>query len=373
MTSSNPFTPTFGIVPPFMAGREELVESLSCAFANGLGDPNLCTIVSGARGTGKTALLSFVSQEAASQGWVVARTTAAEGMLDDILQQTVHNASDFLQKAGGRKLKGVTIGQFVGIEWDNDTPVVGNWRTQMNAVLEQLSEQDIGLLITVDEVKANIDDMKQLARVYQHFVTEGRRVGLLMAGLPHNVSRLLRDDDVSFLRRSRKHSLGRISDSEIRTAFALTVEEGGKSIDSDALGEAVHAIDGFPYMMQLVGYYSWSEARKCETLSRCDVLSGIQLARREMVQGVLEYTYMDLSKGDKKFLAAMIDGGQDVSLATIAERMNVKSNYASQYKRRLLEQGVIGEHHKGYVRFELPAFREYLKERLEEDEGLEVR
>ena len=46
MGMANPFTPTFGIIPPFMTGREALIEELSSAFSNGLGDPNLCTIVS---------------------------------------------------------------------------------------------------------------------------------------------------------------------------------------------------------------------------------------------------------------------------------------------------------------------------------------
>lgn len=72
MVLHNPFTPSFGIIPPYMAGREDLIEELSNAFSNGLGDPNLSTIVSGPRGSGKTALLSFVAEEAASQGWISA-------------------------------------------------------------------------------------------------------------------------------------------------------------------------------------------------------------------------------------------------------------------------------------------------------------
>lgn len=365
----NPFTPTFGIIPPFMAGREQLIEELSAAFSHGLGDPNLCTLISGARGTGKTALLSFMASEAESQGWVSARTTAADGMLDDILQQAVRNASAFLRDMGGRKLKGVSVGQLVGLEWENETQQAGNWRTQMSLVLDQLAEHDVGLLITVDEVKVTLEDVKQLARVYQHFVTEGRKVALLMAGLPHNVSQLLKDDDISFLRRARKHTLGRIPDREIRNAFELTITEGGGSVSSEALDVAVGATDGFPYMMQLVGYYSWIEGRSKGSIAEEDARRGSERARREMTESVLEYTYLDLSKGDKRFLAAMLPDCEGSSLAAIAERMGVKGNYASQYKKRLLEQGVIGEYRKGYVRFDVPAFREYLEECLKEEEG----
>lgn len=372
LVATNPFTPTFGVVPPYMAGRESLVEELSCAFANGLGDPNLCTIVSGARGTGKTAFLAFMAGEAESQGWVVAKTTAAEGMLDDILQQAAWNAQHFLDGAAGRKLKGVSVGQIISLEWENEPLAKGNWRTQMNRLLDQLKEHEIGLLVTVDEVKVTIEEMKQLVRVYQHFVTEGRKVALLMAGLPHNVSQLLRDDDISFLRRSRKHTLGRISDAEIGNAFRLTVEEADKEMAPDALDMAVEAIDGFPYMMQLVGYYACSESHNSTVIGEDAARRGIDRAKRDMVEGVLEYTYLDLSSGDKRFLRAMLGTQKDVSLARIAQEMGVKSNYASQYKKRLLEQGVIGECYKGYVRFDMPVFKEYFAERLAEEEGLNV-
>lgn len=43
--------------------------------------------------------------------------------------------------------------------------------------------------------------------------------------------------------------------------------------------------------------------------------------------------------------------------------MGVASNYASQYKRRLLEDGVIGERGRGLVGFDIPAFREFLNEK----------
>lgn len=367
---ANPFTPTFGIIPPYMAGRETLAEELSCAFANGLGDPNLCTIVSGARGTGKTSFLSFMASEAESQGWVTAKTTAAEGMLDDIFQQATWNARHFLDATVGRRLKGVSVGQMISLEWENEPLAKGNWRMRMSQLLDQLRECDTGLLITVDEVKVTIEEMKKLVRVYQHFVTENRKVALLMAGLPHNVSQLLRDDDISFLRRSRRHTLGRISDAEIRDAFRLTVEEAGKGVDSSALEAAVGAIDGFPYMMQLVGYYAWAESRNNDVIGENDARHGIKQAKKDMVEGVLEYTYLDLSSGDKRFLKAMLSVEKDVPLARIAQEMGVKSNYASQYKRRLLEQGIIGERYKGYVHFDMPVFKEYFAKRLSEEEGL---
>lgn len=63
------------------------------------------------------------------------------------------------------------------------------------------------MLFTVDEVDPTLDEMVQLAAFYQHFVREGRKVALLMAGLPHNISSLLNNKTVSFLRRSNRRAL----------------------------------------------------------------------------------------------------------------------------------------------------------------------
>ena len=38
-------------------------------------------------------------------------------------------------------------------------------------------------------------------------------------------------------------------------------------------------------------------------------------------------------------------------------RLEASSGYAAQYKRRLLEQGIIGERGRGIVDFDIPFFR----------------
>lgn len=63
--SKSPFTSTFRSVPPFLAGREHILRDINRGFMSGPGDPNLSTIFTGARGTGKTALLSLLSKNGA--------------------------------------------------------------------------------------------------------------------------------------------------------------------------------------------------------------------------------------------------------------------------------------------------------------------
>lgn len=58
----------------------------------------------------------------------------------------------------------------------------------------------------------------------------------------------------------------------------------------------------------------------------------------------------------------LLDSGPS-RVSEIAMRMGVASNYASQYKRRLLEDGVIEERGRILVSFNVPAFKEFLSEK----------
>ncbi len=364
MPRTNPFTPTFGQIPPFMAGRSHIVEELLRAFGNGAGDPNLSTIFVGARGTGKTALLTYLSEEAAPRGWVTASVSAVPGMLEDIIERARESSREFLEQEGSARLKGVTVAQLFGVEWEHRDNPEGNWRTRMNKILDALNEHGVGLLITVDEVQVDLDEMVQLAAVYQHFVRERRGVALLMAGLPAKVSSLLRHDSISFLRRANYYQLGKIDDGEIESAFRMTIENAGKAITQEACVAAVQAIDGFPYMMQLVGYRAWYEAQDSGTIAKEHVEAAIGLAERDIRNKILDTTYNELSDGDAAFLRAMLQDEACSSISDIAQRMGVRSNYASQYRIRLLEHGVIEEARRGKVSFAIPRMREYLEEKL---------
>lgn len=360
----NPFTPSFGQIPLHMAGRDLVIDDVVRAFEAGIGDPNISTILIGARGSGKTALMSLLAHEAQGIGWLSVNVSALPGMLEDIAQQTKVAASGFVSSSPNAKIKSVGIPQILDIEWERKTPDEPNWRMRMTEILEKLNALDVGLLITVDEARAGLDELVQLVSVYQHFVREERKVALLLAGLPGEVSSLLQDRSVSFFRRACQHHLGRIDDYEVARAMRRTIEDSGKSIDAPALDNAVVAVGGFPFMMQLVGYRAWQEAGSKDVIGEADVERGVRAAWHDMRARVLDATLNELSDGDVRFLAAMLDDDDVSRLADVAQRMGVSGNYAAQYRKRLIERGVIGSRGRGRIAFELPGLKDYLKEQL---------
>ena len=354
----NPFTPAFGTVPPILAGRSLLLDEMRTAFMAGSGDPNLSSILVGARGTGKTVCLSCISKEAEEEGWIAVAVSALPGMLEDIYEQTMMAGRDALPQEPKMRLTGITAGP-VGATWESAAQEQGNWRTRMTGVLSILADSGIGLLITVDEVDASLDEMITLAAVYQHFVRERRKVALVMAGLPSNVDALVSNKSVSFLRRAQRHALGLVSTPDVYDAVRRTVEGAGKAIEADALAACVDAIKGFPYMLQLVGYRCWQAAGSKKTIDLGDARHGIEAAALDFEERVIASTYRELSPTDIRFVQAMLPDAGESRLADIAERLGVTSSYASKYRARLRAAGVIEEVARGIVRFSIPGFREY--------------
>ena len=341
-SSINPFTPSFGKVPPILAGRKILIGEFEQAFSLNPNDPNLCSLFSGPRGVGKTVLMSHLARKAEASGWISANVTARPGMLEDILERTMDAANEFIERPSFKRLTSVSISSLFSASWEYRNSDSGNWRTRMSRILDVLAEYSIGLLITIDEIDPNLEELIDFSATFQHFVREDRKVALFMAA---------------------QHQLGRIEDADITDAFRETIEEAGKSIGDDALSLAAEATGGFAYMMQLVGFRTWIEAEDSSVIEVTHVERGAELARRDFVNGIIKKTLQDLSDGDIAFLEAMLpDKGHPSLMNDIAERMGKTPNYARVYRTRLVEQGLISAPRRGFVEFEMPLLREYLME-----------
>lgn len=363
----NPFTPVVGKVPLYLAGREAIIDDVETALSGSGNDPAIISLLVGARGTGKTTLLSRFADVAESDGWVTARVTCVAGMLDDILVRARRGARHIVDTQPSRKIKSIGIADVASLELEQSSPELTNWRAKLEDVLDALDVYGTGLLVTIDEVTPSVGEMATLAAAFQHFIDENRRVALIMAGLPYGVTSLLSGKSTSFLRRAARYELEALSDYEVEEALLRTMKEGGKSFAPDALEAAVEAIHGFPFMLQLVGYRSWRMAGDAQIVDAESVNAAVGIARKELEQRVYEAVWFELSESDKLFLAAMAQDEGLTRQSELAGRLNKPSGHVSRYKKRMLQQGVIQERSRGLLEFCLPGFKEYFLERFAEE------
>ena len=358
--AANPFKPSFGSTPPVLVGRDQDLDDFAAGLEEGPGSPNRATIFTGARGVGKTVMLSEVSERASRNGWIAADVTAAPGMLDELADMLTVRARELLPKRGREVTSLAAAGFSLGLA-PSERATVG-WRQYMTSVITALNDRGTGVLITVDEVHSGIDELRRLAATYQHFVREGLDVAIAMAGLPSAVSALLNDDVLTFLRRAHRTTLEDVGADAVEAALLKTITDNGRVIAPAALTRAATATLGYPFLIQLVGFHIWRQHPGAAEITAADVEAGIQAARRRLGTTVHEASLADLSAVDRTFLIAMAQDTQSSKLGAIASRMGVDANYASQYRARLIDAGIIQPAGYGLVTFTVPYLREYLQE-----------
>jgi hypothetical protein len=361
MYNNNPFTPSFGREPNLMLGREKYIEDYIAGINNSFGDPRRATIFTGARGTGKTVLLKKIREQAHENSMVCVSALAIEGLLKDIIDGIYHDVSEFTSKSNA-KVSGV---QFAGMGIQllrNEREY--SFKYELVDLVRQISTKNIGLLIEVDEVDPTLLEMRALIAAYQYLASNDYNVALALAGLPHNVSLLLNDKALSFIRRARYVKLDSLDNASTRTLFYKTINNASRSIGEGALNKLVDNARGYPFLIQLLGFQSWEVSKDKEDISVGDVEIGIANSLSEMKRAIHDVSFRELSKKDKDYLLAMSIDKDASKVSDINKRLGVSSNYSSIYRARLIEAGVIYSPSFGYVDFQIPFMREYLRDKI---------
>ena len=138
-----------------------------------------------------------------------------------------------------------------------------------------------GLLITLDEIQdASTEEMRELGNEMQLLIRQGANVAFAFAGLPTSVDGVVVDDTLTFLQRAKHVELTRLSDFEVGGSFEDTMRRAGKELDKGAAELLTKASAGYPFMVQLVGYYAWQVAARsgAESVSEEAARKGIQAA-----------------------------------------------------------------------------------------------
>ena len=355
------FQPTFGNRPDQYIGRDGVIEQFMAGLQEPVGSRNRCTLFLGQRGMGKTALLLELSDRAAKAGYVVARVTAHERMPQDIIEQFQLNGSAFF-KDEKRKLTGVTAGALgftFGLTFSEATERQYGFRSKMSLLCDKLAEKDKGTLILIDEVRTSAA-MREVASAYQELVGDGKNVAIAMAGLPHAISSVLNDQVLTFLNRANKVELGLISTNLIRAYYERAFKSVSITVSDELLDRAALTTRGFPYLMQLIGYYVIQYTEEGGTVDDAIMDKAEKAAMGDMDDNVFKPILSPLSDNDKTFLKAMARQGETASTAKLQAALGKKGPALQPYRKRLLEAGVIEAPRRGELVFAVPYLAEYL-------------
>ncbi|NMM93373.1 ATP-binding protein [Bifidobacterium oedipodis] len=367
---TNPFKPTAGRTPPLLVGRQPVLDDFQEGLDDGPGAPGRLMCVTGARGVGKTVILTEFHKMAEAQGWSVVAESASPGLTKRLMSR-VEPQHEGIGISFKPELKVPLVGtlQFGELKAAGDDMMPLTLRDALSRRLDVEESHDGGLLVTIDEAQAaSRDDMIAIATAMQFLTTQERNYAFVFAGLPSLSSKWLNDDATTFLRRAQPEKLGDVPWDEVQESFRKTFADTGITLKDEDLSKAAKATEGYPFMIQLVGYNIWRTVRRRGVAedhilaSAQDVETGIAAALVRLGDTVHGPEMDGLSPIDRTYLLAMAQDDGPSSTSAIAQRMGRDTNYANIYRMRLLDAQVIKEAGHGYVDFAIPYLREYLRE-----------
>jgi predicted AAA+ superfamily ATPase len=361
--NSGTFLPAFGNRPAHIVGRSDVIADFLDGLEQPIGHRKRASILIGQRGTGKTALLLEFADLASTGDYVVTSVSSNRLMLDEIIQTIQLKGSRHIPDKKA-PVKGFSAGAFgfsFGLTFTEEIEKNYGFRVKLTLLCDELAKQGKKILILVDEVQSNTQEMRDLATTYQHLVGEGKDIVIAMAGLPSSISAVLNDDILTFFNRAHKVYLGPLSLSEISVYYAGEFTKAGKSIDTTVLETAVAATRGYPYLLQLVGYYILAYSQDSEEITAAVVERAIISSKRDMVEGIFNTALRPLSQKDRAFLEAMSKDTETSRIADIRARLKVTQSYVQKYRSRLIEAGVIAPYGRGELTIIIPYLGEYLR------------
>lgn len=366
MATDNPFSPTFGVPPPVLAGRDDVLDDIADALATGPSHPDFTSLLIGARGSGKTVTLNAVAEEAERHGWLTLSDNASpKGLIGRLSRATGALLAELQNGGPKRRVSGLNV---AGIGIDLEAPAIpdfpGTLREALSELGELLLERRTGLLITIDELQSGeLDEIREFGSVLQLAArTKPKPVAFIGAGIPVIESTLLSGPKATFLQRCSRHDIDSLDPQATLTALAEPIRQRGASIDPTALQHAVKATGGYAFMVQLVGFHSWKAATDpISGITAEEVATGIHEAERRIGRLVLSPIWQDLSEVDRQFLLAMALEDGESKLANIAARLEVDLQYASVYRKRLISAGLIFATGRGRINFAHQLTRDWLR------------
>lgn len=342
---NNPYTLVFGKEPAEHISRMAQEASVIQTFSAEV-PAHQVYMISGVRGSGKTVFMTEIQKRFQSDdGWITVELNPEKDMLlslaaklssENKLAKIFQNAKINLSFWG------------IGLEVGGEVPIT-DIETAVSKMLESLKKHKKRVLITVDEVTGN-DHVKEFVAAFQIMLRQDLPVYLLMTGLYENIYNLQNQRSLTFLYRAPKVELQPLSITSIAQNYGKNLP-----ISKDEALQMAKLTRGYSFAFQVLGYFTWE--------TKGDFKSVLTDYREYLDQFVYDKIWSELSKKDKEILTAImkISSGK---IEEIRESLKISTNEFNPYRQRLINKGIISGKVRGYVRFELPLFEEYIAEHI---------
>ena len=379
----NPYTPGAGCIPPYLAGREGIIQSAKISLNRLLDNyPQRSVIYYGLRGVGKTVLLNTLETAAENLEIKYAHIEASEKNL--FMKRLLNAFNKFLRQmsvvASVKALANKTaklITAFsvtynitddkLALEYEHDDLVAsGIMEDDLTEILVALgrcaSNSKNAVCVFVDEFQCITKEQAKALITALHRCNQLRLpIMFFCAGLPKAIQVV--NQACSYAERIFIYEeIAQLSNEEAKKAIAEPAAFLGVEYDLAALEQIVKVTEGYPYFIQEFCSTIWDCAEDVKTITY-DMVEKFQHEFFDRLDaGFFAARTSRCSKTEQLFMFSMAECSDGCcTIGDLAHYMGKNVKQISTTRAKLIEKGMIYAPTRGELAFTVPLFANYLR------------
>lgn len=376
--------PGNGIMPLYLAGRENYLNSFSKSLDFFEQDLPQNLLLFGLRGTGKTVLMRKFKSIIEEKGWVFVEreftdefcyeNRFAEAIAADIVNSVsqISMLKRFKEKSKTAMniLKPKELSAY-GVSYK---PFYGGKRELLQDYLKKIFVENWevfkksnkkGLVLLYDEFHT-IKDVKEsknfvlssLLAALSYAQREGCKYYLVISGLP-NLYNNIRKTKTYAERMFNFKETTNLSRDDCIKAITIPLKTYNFSFDYQLTDKIIEETKGYPYFIQFYGFFILNSFPK----DKFD-LRDLNFLKKDLIEeldiGFFKGRFLKATNTEKKILSAMAKIKDEITPNKIRKEIPIKKTTLSTYLESLIEKGLIYKIQRGSYAFSIPLFQQYL-------------
>ena len=388
MFKVNPYRPGAGLMPIYLAGRDEDIQNVEQMFdALTMNIPTQSIIFSGLRGVGKTVLINKLQKIAEDKDIFCKHIEVEER--NDFIGQIATCSQAFLRKVSTKE----KFKHLIQKPLDAIKALVISFDPNDNAFSLSLQEKElyksINLTQSLTEVFVTIgetayktetpvcffvdeiqymrsEELGSLIAALHRTNQLGYPVMIIGAGLP-KIYKMLSDEKSYSERLFLYKEIGSLTDEQSKKAIEIPANKFGITYSDKAIEKIITLTKGYPFFIQQMCQIVFKNTNEKE-INISDIEEGINEFFETLDIGFFKVRYERCADSDKKFVFAMVKCGElPCTISNIAKNLHKNVNQISTTRAQLISKGIIFPIRYKELDFTVPEFSGYIR-RLDEYE-----
>lgn len=386
MFKVNPYRPGAGLMPTYLAGRDDDIRSVEQMFdALVMNIPTQSVIFSGLRGVGKTVLINKL-QKIAEDKEIFCKHIEIEER-NDFISQIASCSQAFLRKVSTKEkfknliqkpldaIKSLVV-SFDPNESTFSLSVQERELYKSNNLTQSLTEvfvtigetayeSETPICFFIDEIQyMKSEELGSLIAALHRTNQLGYPVMIVGAGLP-KIYKMLSDEKSYSERLFYYKEIGSLSNEQSYEAITEPAQKFGVTYSDAAIQAIISVTKGYPFFIQQMCQVVYQNTEGLE-IKEENVNANINEFFHRLDTGFFKVRYERCADGEKKFVFAMVKCGElPCTISNVATNLHKKVGAISTTRAQLISKGIIYPIRYKELDFTVPEFAGYI-ERLEE-------